>query len=369
MGGTDGESHNTSFVFQSPNNDLSLINVLLEAFENQVDYSNLRILAATVSRSGVKGIWDQLRELCQNGGYLTIFIGLSMGPELDAIRRLRSLQDDYPGQVSIQLIKNGESVPLFHPKVYWFQSEEYYYAVVGSPNWSGAGLSDSVEAMTVRTGGLSGGSFDEFHNELKSTFAEVGQLNRSEDTWGSLYPPTEDVLEQLEKKIETTQGDVRPTPKFEIDIEPKESLWPLNRTSPELVMELNKESRWSQVSPPNKVWHDFFAVNPYLFKQKDPDLPMYNLRNVKSGETIHMPVVDHDHQGTIEIPEASQKHRDDPSKQRAFLVFRRTGQYSFDYGLYLEHEDNEAEEIGHFLDQYGYEPGQSSRLTYINRGK
>lgn len=370
MGGTGGESLSTSFAFQSPNSGSSLKNVLQEAFDTDVEYSVLRILAATVSGGGVAGVWDHLCEFCDNGGELVIYVGLSMGPDPDAVRRLRSLQDDYPGQVSIQLIKNGGSVPLFHPKVYWFQSEERYYAVVGSPNWSGAGLSKSVEAMTVSTGSLGGdGPSDDLHDGLRSTFDEIGRLNESEDTWGSLYPPSEEILEQLEKKIPTTREDVSPTIDFEIDAKPSDRVWPLNRTSPEIIMELNKESRWTQISPPNKVWNDFFGVNPELFKQVDPDLPAYDLKNVRSGRTIHMPVVDHDHQGTIEIPEASKEHRDDPSVQRAFLVLRRTGSYSFDYGLYLEGEDNEAEAIGNFLDKRGHEPGHSSRLTYIYRGE
>lgn len=370
MDESGADSNSTSFVFQSPNSGSNLQDTLTEAFESERDYTRLRILAATVSMKGIVMIEDELRQFCEDGGDVVIYIGLSMGPDLAAVRRLRIIQDDYPGLVSVNLIENGGEIKLFHPKVYWFQSESGYCAIVGSPNWSDRGLNSSVEAMVVRRGVFDEKSTDEFVESLMTAFDEIGSLNDSAGSWGTLYPPSEEVLSDLENNVPEARRGVDQAVSVSIDVDPSNSLWPLNRNAPILLIQLNKESRFSQILPPKDIWEEYFGVNSDLFyPEVDRNLlPNYDLRNVKTGEIIQKPVVPHDHQGSVDIPEAREGYRDDPSEQAAYLIFKRTGRHSFDYELFLEGDDPETDEIAEFLDRHGYYPGRSSKSTYLYMG-
>lgn len=323
------------------------------------------MLAATISERGVLRIEDELTDFCGDGGEVEVYIGLSMRPDPDGIRRLKQLQNQYPGLVSLRLIENGAAVNLFHPKIYWFCSNIKHRVILGSPNWSDLGFENNIEAFSVITESVSGSGPSDFISEVRMAFAEVRGLNRSNDSWGSLHPPSESILEQLEAISGTRPEEKRPRVEIDTDASTEEGLWPLNRSAPELVMELNKESRMSQIVPPNEIWESYFGVDPEKFREDDPDLPTFELRNAVTGECSHRSVVDHDHQGTIEITEA--KNRKDPNIQRAFLIFRKTGTRSFDYQLFLEDEDKEAEQIAEFLDSNGYTPGNSLRLTFLSR--
>ncbi|WP_424008706.1 phospholipase D family protein [Haloferax denitrificans] len=354
-----------SFVFQSPSTGENLRDALEDGFNSGISYNRLRILAATVSDHGVRRVENSLLEFCERGGEIEVYIGLSMGPNPDGIRRLKAIQSEYPGLVSLRLIENGSAVNLFHPKVYWFCSDTEHRVIMGSPNWSDLGLDKNVEAFTIVTESISESQPSEFITGVEQAFNEIRGLNESTDAWGTLYSPSEHILEQLESTGSTRS--VSEQTRVEIDIEDTdgETLWPLSRTAPELVMELNKESRMSQISPPGEIWAKYFGVDPAEFKEENPNLPTFSLRNAATSELTRRDVIAHDHQGTVEIREA--KYREDPEVQRAFLIFRRTGTDSFDYQLFLEGEHDEAEEIADFLESDGYTPGRSSRLTFVSR--
>lgn len=361
----DNRIEGASFVFQSPSTGDTLQESLEDGFESDPSYDGLRILAATVSDRGVDRIEEELTTFCENGGEIEIYIGLSMGPDPDGIRRLKRLQDEYPGLVSLRLIKNGPSVNLFHPKVYWFHSDTAHQVILGSPNWSDLGLENSVEAFSVVTESIGEDGESNFILGVREAFNEVRTLNDSPDSWGSLHPPSESILKQLESAGGGRSGGEGKQVEIDAESSDNEGLWPLTRAVPELVMELNKESRMSQIVPPKEIWERFFGVNTEEFREEDPDLPFFELRNPATDNHSHRQVVAHDHQGTIEIPEA--KNRKDPSIQRAFLVFRKAGEHTLDYQLYLENEDEQANEIADFLETHGYTPGHSSRLTFLSR--
>jgi hypothetical protein len=88
----------------------------------------------------------------------------------------------------------------------------------------------------------------------------------------------------------------------------------------ELIMELTGESRVTQVQPPWGAWVNFF--------QFDPDAPApIILRSEKSGERIERPIVRHDHNWTVEIPEAA-------CSRPAIIRFRSEGANTFSYWIY-----------------------------------
>ena len=89
----------------------------------------------------------------------------------------------------------------------------------------------------------------------------------------------------------------------------------------ELIMELTGESRVTQVQPPWGAWVNFF--------QFDPDAPApISLRSEQTGSTIERPVVRHDHNWTVEIPEAA-------CERPAIIRFCRQSQNEYSYWVYV----------------------------------
>ena len=96
----------------------------------------------------------------------------------------------------------------------------------------------------------------------------------------------------------------------------------------DLIMELTGESRVTQVQPPWGAWVNFF--------QFDPDAPApITLRSGRSGEQIERPVVRHDHNWTIEIPEAA-------CSRPAIIRFRCEGTDGYSYWIYTDGEPDHA---------------------------
>jgi len=95
--------------------------------------------------------------------------------------------------------------------------------------------------------------------------------------------------------------------------------------STQLIMELTLEQgggRETQVQPPLNVWTHYFAL-------RFDELPEYTLVNRRdpNAEPIHRPVVEHDHNWTIEIDAARM-----PRPAIARLL--HTDTYQYDYWIY-----------------------------------
>ncbi len=88
----------------------------------------------------------------------------------------------------------------------------------------------------------------------------------------------------------------------------------------ELIMELTGESRETQVQPPLGAWVNFFHF--------DPEAPsQLKLKSVQSGAQIDRPVVRHDHNWTVEIPEAA-------CNRPAIIRFRESAGNTYTYWIY-----------------------------------
>jgi len=96
----------------------------------------------------------------------------------------------------------------------------------------------------------------------------------------------------------------------------------------DLIMELTGESRVTQVQPPLGVWLNFFKF--------DSSAPTpITLRNAQTGEQIERPVVRHDHNWTIEIPDAA-------CGRPAIIRFREDGPNLYSYWIYKDGESDFA---------------------------
>lgn len=92
-----------------------------------------------------------------------------------------------------------------------------------------------------------------------------------------------------------------------------------------LVMELLQEQggpRASQVQPPRAVWESYLGL-----KWLTPPYPQLSLTNEVTGVTTMRPVVEHDHNMTIEIAGAE-------LPRPAILQLRRTGEHTYNYRVH-----------------------------------
>lgn len=101
-------------------------------------------------------------------------------------------------------------------------------------------------------------------------------------------------------------------------------------TGDDLIMDLTLEQgggRETQVQPPITVWAHYFDLD---FSR----LPTYQLRNrgTKRSRVVSRPVVEHDHNWTIELAGAE-------LPRPAILRMNRTGPNQFDYWVYRDDED------------------------------
>lgn len=351
-----------SFFLQRPNSDVDTLSVLKDGFTSTTpDFSSFHMMSATVSDAGVSKIQNELKSFCENGGEVEIFIGLGLHPSPDSILELRKMQFEFPDQFSIYLVEAEGKANLFHPKVYWFHDSEADLAIVGSSNWSDSAFTDSIEASAVLKSFGTDETEPRFAKQIDQAFQELRSGNQKD--WITLYPPTDELLSKLEKEASASP----PTDDLiDIDLSDissrKESLWPLYDDEPLLVMEIIGESRGTQVVPTKELWDTFFGIDADKLDEEDPDLPVYELTNVKTGEPITRPVVDHDHQGTLDIPEL--KNRNGLGKD--FIIFLKNSPKEYVYDLILEDErPKTAEEIEEFISNHGYKTG-TKRRAYKN---
>ncbi len=102
-------------------------------------------------------------------------------------------------------------------------------------------------------------------------------------------------------------------------------------------MELTGESRVTQVQPPLPVWVNFFEF--------DADAPQpLKLRNGLTGGEIERPVVRHDNNWTIEIPEAA-------CDRPTVIRIRRDGPYGV-HLLCSDHSTADFARLAWLLDQF-----------------
>jgi hypothetical protein len=113
-------------------------------------------------------------------------------------------------------------------------------------------------------------------------------------------------------------------------------------TGKDLIMQLTLEQgpgRITQVQPPLQAWRYYFKVN----LSNPPDLRLKNKKSSKSPIQIR-PVVEHDHNWTVEINGAQ-------IERPAIIRFRRVGASSYEYWIYGQN-DTEFEHCNWLLNNF-----------------
>ncbi len=100
-------------------------------------------------------------------------------------------------------------------------------------------------------------------------------------------------------------------------------------TNEDLIMELTMEQglgRITQVQPPIGVWAHYFGVD-----LDDPSRLRLTNRKRRNTRPENRPVVEHDHNWTVEIDAAN-------ANRPAIIRFHRTGNNRYDYWVYGQNE-------------------------------
>ncbi len=100
-------------------------------------------------------------------------------------------------------------------------------------------------------------------------------------------------------------------------------------TGEDLIMELTMEQgpgRETQVQPPTGVWAYYFGID----LDEPPRLRLTN-RKRRSANPETRPVVEHDHNWTVEVTGAA-------VNRPAIIRFHRTGANRYDYWVYEQHD-------------------------------
>ena len=130
-----------------------LLKILNEGFR---DSGSLGIAVAYVTSEGLRRIEDSLEAaLKRKEGSVQIVHGADgtvTGP--DVIEKLRCWSHHYPELTyRVQFNRNMADVPLFHPKLYWYERlNRMTTCIIGSSNLTGSGISRNIEANAIISG-------------------------------------------------------------------------------------------------------------------------------------------------------------------------------------------------------------------------
>jgi HKD family nuclease len=103
------------------------------------------VATAWVRASGVGLLWDSITEMLGRGGELTIVAGIDReNTSREGLEMLLAL-----GARARVYVRHNEASPIFHPKLYGFQSGGDCRLIVGSNNLTGAGLSQNEELSAL----------------------------------------------------------------------------------------------------------------------------------------------------------------------------------------------------------------------------
>lgn len=254
--------------FAGSNSTGSYLGQLLERFSHQPS-SQFRVLVAFASLSGLRQIEAQLRRFLDRGCSTFWIVGIDLGGTgWEALQFLYDLARRYPRQVDARVLTTGNNHTVFHPKVFWLDSQDERVVLVGSSNATGGGLQSNFEVSTVLS--VDG-------NEMADLSEQLDYLWVS---YSSPLPPLKDghLLRVDRRLIGLLRSDqrvsMRPIPRHPLkNLVPRLRLSliprvraakrrsrqpPQRRGGRELIMDILEETRQTQVQIPVDTFGKFF---------------------------------------------------------------------------------------------------------------
>ena len=232
-----------------------ILKILNEGFR---DSGSLGIAVAYVTGEGLKRVEDSLEDALDRNGSVQIVHGADgtvTGP--DVIEKLRSWTRRYPEMnYRVQFNRNMADVPLFHPKLYWYERlNRMTTCIIGSSNLTGSGISRNIEANAIISGppdnaeilkcraAFSGlfGNHDLF--EPCDTFVEMYRQIHDRERWQRQWLRRDNELaslyESLSEFLDSEQQQDKPeswVPKTQLDV----IVLALQRGGPDAELELEE---------------------------------------------------------------------------------------------------------------------------------
>lgn len=109
--------------------------------------AQFRGLVAWVSAAGLRLIEPALRHFLDAGHSVFWIVGVDLGGTgHEALQFIYDLKRAYPaGRVDARVFSTGDNQSIFHPKVYWLDSNDRKVVIVGSANATAGGLNRNFE--------------------------------------------------------------------------------------------------------------------------------------------------------------------------------------------------------------------------------
>lgn len=108
---------------------------------------------AWVNESGLRKVFDSLREFLSKGGRVRVTVGLDFGrTSFEGLQLLLELERE--ADMSTHVFFDENPACTFHPKVFFFRNDDEACLIVGSNNMTGAGLETNIEAALRIVGPL-----------------------------------------------------------------------------------------------------------------------------------------------------------------------------------------------------------------------
>ncbi len=156
---------------------------------------------AWVNYSGLRKVFDSLRDFLSKGGRVRVTVGLDFGrTTFEGLQLLLELERD--ADMSTHVFFDENPACTFHPKVFFFRNENEACLIVGSNNMTGAGLETNIEAALRIVGPLDDEALRGAREALEVWRDDAGDLR--------IRRLTPELLVQLrERRYVLTEEDVR----------------------------------------------------------------------------------------------------------------------------------------------------------------
>ena len=331
---------------------------------NDTTYTSFTCVVAFASRDAVSALSPYINQAKQRGCLVRIVVGIDQGgTSRQALEEILAL--DVSSYI-FHLDTPGNSV-IFHPKIYLFEGNGQYEALIGSNNLTTNGLARNAECATLIKGRIG----ESFHSQLYSYWGNLFNLT---DT--ALRPISSAYIEELSTRAIIPNERVRSkrhdssarnsssnplsTP-FE-SRKPQglpEGFYPKSRSSVHtpvhtVVLDYSSDtdyevyiteipragSRWRQVNVPRQVFMDFFGAVEITASDGSRNYTgEVSLSNVLLDGTKTEPrtkplvnVASQNYRIETNCPETQGSY---PTDGRPIAIYVKTGDSSFDFVVLL----------------------------------
>lgn len=322
--------------------------------------AQFRGLVAFASEAGLRILEQSLRNFLGAGHSVFWIVGVDLGGTgRQALQFLYDLKRNYPTQVDARVFSAADNKRIFHPKVYWLDSEDRKVVVIGSANATFGGLKENFEASLVL--------------DLEPLTDEdvLEELDFLWMTYTSPLPPfsARNLLEIDRALIARLPPDQPPTDGRRQEPHPLHGLVPLQqqparartgkrtsvvrrRPGKELIMEILQETRQTQVQLPVEVLKAFFSGAESV-----------RLRQIRKGIVVKV-----DTRPIIHLPNDTHRIEIDAirglPRPQIIRFLRGRGQSSISYEIILN-GTREYSELHQLLMNSGNRTRQGARMWLI----